>query len=115
MTPVSGTPSVLLDYLMRVRRDAQAGRLSMHIGEPNVDRFQGLIVGYNLCQIDQGMNDVEYGQFREWLRDKGEFPTEGWEAKYLRDCGGDPEQAIRKYLDFVAEFLASHRQETAEK
>ena len=53
---------MLLNYLRRVRRDAQAGRLGMHIGEPNVDRFQGLIVGYNLCQINQGTNDVEYSQ-----------------------------------------------------
>ncbi|HZH78265.1 MAG TPA: hypothetical protein VEY88_19710 [Archangium sp.] len=115
MIPATTTPSKLLAYLMRVRRDTQAGRLGMHIGEPNVDRFQGLITGYQMCQLDQGVDDVEYGQFREWLRDKGEFPTEGWEAKYLRDCGGDPEQAIRKYLDFVAEFLAWYRKEPAGK
>jgi hypothetical protein len=107
--------SKLLNYLLRVRRDMQAGRLSMHIGEPNVERFWGLIIGYHVCQVERNVDDVEYGQFREWLRDRGEYPTEGWAAKYLRDCGGDPEQAIRKYLDFVAEFLASHRQEMAEK
>lgn len=37
------------------------------------------------------------------------FPGEGWAAKYLRDCHGNHEQAIRKYLDFVAEFIALHR------
>jgi hypothetical protein len=110
MAPASTKRSMLLDYLMRVRQDTRAGRLGMHIGEPNVDRFQGLITGYHMCQLDQGVDDVEYGQFREWLRDQGEFPPEGWEAKYLRDCDGDPERAIRKYLDFVAEFLAKHRE-----
>ena len=107
--------SKLLNYLMQARKDMQAGRLSMHIGEPNVDRFWGLIIGYHACQCDHGVDDVEYGQFLDWLTEKGEYPTEGWAAKYLRDCGGEPEQAIRKYLDLVAEFLASHRQETAEK
>ncbi len=115
MTSIPTTPSRLLDYLMRVRRDTQAGRLGLHIGEPNVDRFQGLIVGYHMCQLDQGVEDIEYGRFREWLRDKGEFPPEGWEAKYLRDCGEDPERAIRKYLDFVAEFLSWYREESARR
>ncbi|WP_257453620.1 hypothetical protein [Archangium lipolyticum] len=85
----------------------------MHIGEPNVDRFWGLLIGYHTCQLNHGVKDLEYYQFIDWLTEKGEYPTEGWAAKYLRDCGGDPEQAIRKYLDFVAEFLASRRQETA--
>jgi hypothetical protein len=109
------SPSKLLNYLMEVRKDMQAGRLSMHIGEPNTARFQGLLLGYHMCQLDSGVKDLEYYQFLDWLTEKGEYPTEGWEAKYLRDCGGDPEQAIRKYLDFVAEFLAAHRQEPAER
>jgi len=100
----------LLDYLLRMRRDALVGRLAMHIGEPSVDRMQGFITGYNACLVSNGITDEEYGQFREWLRERGEFPTEGWDAKYLRDCNGDHEQAIRKYLDFVAEFIALHRQ-----
>jgi hypothetical protein len=32
--------------------------------------------------------------------------VKGWAAKYLRDCGGNHERAIREYLDFVAEFAA---------
>lgn len=96
--------SKLLDYLMEVRRDMQAGRLSMHIGEPNTDRFWGLLIGFHMCQLNYGVEDLEYYQFRDWLEEKGEFPPEGWAAKYLRDCDGDPERAIRKYLDFVAEF-----------
>ncbi len=35
-----------------------------------------------------------------------ELPGEGWPTKYLRDCHGDHGQAIRKYLDFAAEFAA---------
>ncbi len=97
----------LLDYLLRLRRDMEAGRLGMHLGEPDVNRLLGFITGYHACQAAHGLEDAEYGRFREWLRDvKHEFPTEGWAAKYLRDCGGNHEQAIRKYLDFVAEFAA---------
>ncbi len=99
----------LLDYLLRMRNDLLAGRLGMHLGDPHVEQMQGFITGYNACMASSGTIDEEYGRFREWLRMKGEFPPEGWAAKYLRDCHGDHEQAIRKYLDFVAEFVALHR------
>ena len=100
---------LLLDYLLRIRKDLLTGRLAMHLGEPRVELMQGFITGYNACMVSNGIADAEYGQFREWLREKAEFPPEGWAAKYLRDCHGDHEQAIRKYLDFVAEFVALHR------
>jgi hypothetical protein len=104
-------PVLLLDYLLRVRKDLLAGRLAMHIGEPNIEHLAGFVNGYHSCLISNGIKDEEYGRFFEWLRDvKGEFPTEGWAAKYLRDCNGDHEQAIRKYLDLVAEFIALPRQ-----
>jgi hypothetical protein len=42
-----------------------------------------------------------------WLRDvKNELPGEGWAQKYLADREGDHERAIRKFLDFVAEYAA---------
>jgi len=106
-----GHPVLLLDYLLRIRKDLLAGRLAMHLGEPNVEHLVGFVNGYQSCLISNGIRDEEYGRFFEWLRDvKKEFPGEGWAAKYLRDCHGDHEQAIRKYLDFVAEFVALHRQ-----
>jgi hypothetical protein len=86
----------LLDYLLRMRQDTLVGRLGMYLGEPRVDLMQGFISGYNACLVSNGSVDEEYGRFREWLRAKGEFPREGWAAKYLRDCQGDHEQAIRK-------------------
>ena len=104
-------PVLLLDYLLRIRQDMLAGRLGMHIGDPNVEHMVGFVNGYHSCLISNRIRDEEYGRFFEWLRDvKKEFPGEGWAAKYLRDCHGDHEQAIRKYLDFVAEFVALHRQ-----
>jgi hypothetical protein len=84
------------------------GRIAMHLGEAKVDVMEGFIAGYLACLGDQGISDTEYGEFREWLRsEKAEFPQEGWAAKYLRDCHGDHDAAIRKLLDFVAEFAAT--------
>ncbi|MDY7230216.1 hypothetical protein [Hyalangium rubrum] len=102
-------PVLLLDYLLRIRKDTLAGRLAMHIGEPNIEHMVGFVNGYHSCMLSNGIEDEEYGRFFDWLMAKGEFPGEGWAAKYLRDCHGDHEQAIRKYLDFVAEFIALHR------
>lgn len=98
---------MLLEQLLRIRRDMEAGHLEMHLGETNIHRLVGFVDGYHACLRANGCRDVEYGHFFEWLRDeKREFPPEGWAAKYLRDCDGDHARAIRKYLDFVAEFVA---------
>jgi hypothetical protein len=91
---------------MQMRSDMLAGRLEMYIGAVEVGRFAGFVDGYQYCCGRNGIPNERFEAFSEWLRTvKGEFPVEGWEAKYLRDCGGDPLAAIQKYLDFVAEFV----------
>ncbi|HEX5750256.1 MAG TPA: hypothetical protein VFZ09_28755 [Archangium sp.] len=102
----------LLDYLMRMRGAMQKGLLAMYLGDIDVTRMVAFTDGYRACQSANGVEDEEYGLFRDWLRDvKQEFPTEGWAAKYLRDCDGDHERAIRKFLDFAAEFVALRERE----
>jgi hypothetical protein len=102
----------LLDYLMRMRSDMTKGLLAMYLGDVNAIRLVAFTDGYRACQSANGVEDEEYGLFHDWLRDvKHEFPTEGWAAKYLRDCDGDHERAIRKFLDFVAEFVAQRERE----
>jgi hypothetical protein len=102
----------MLDYLMRMRQDMLRGRLAMYLGDMDIVRMVAFTDGYRSCQSANGITDAEYGLFRDWLRDvKQEFPTEGWAAKYLRDCDGDHEHAIRKFLDFVAEFVALRERE----
>lgn len=104
MTPASHV--YMLDHLMRIRNDMPR-QLMLSIGEMNILRLSSFIAGYRACQAANGLKDEEYMRFRDWLRDvKGEFPTEGWDQKYLRDCAGDHELAIHKYLDLVAEFVA---------
>jgi hypothetical protein len=100
---------LLLNYLLRIREDMLKGRLGMHIGDPDVAHMVGFVNGYHSCMLSNGIEDEEYGRFFDWLREKGEYPPEGWAAKYLRDCNGDHAQAIRKYLDFVYEFVTHHR------
>jgi hypothetical protein len=115
-----GTPSdpsprrhvYMLDYLMRLRQEKTRGLL-LDMGEVNVTRMVAFIDGYLSCEDANGIEDEEYRRFFQWLRDvKHEFPTDGWDAKYLRDCDGDHERAIRKFLDFVAEFVALRERET---
>jgi len=102
----------LLDYLMIMRQDMMKGLLGTHLGDINVARMVAFVDGYLSCQDINGIKDEEYGRFFHWLRDvKHEFPPEGWDAKYLRDCGGDHEHAIRKFFDFVAEFVALRERE----
>ena len=101
----------LLDYLMRLRQEKTRGLL-LNMGDIDVTRMVAFVDGYRACQYANGVEDEEYGLFRDWLRDvKHEFPTEGWAAKYLRDCDGDHERAIHKFLDFAAEFVALRERE----
>ncbi|MFE8603173.1 hypothetical protein [Archangium violaceum] len=101
----------LLDYLMRLRQEKTRGLL-LDMGEINVIRMSAFIDGYLSCEDANGIKDEEYRRFFQWLRDvKHELPGEGWDVKYLRDCDGDHERAIRKFLDFAAEFVALRARE----
>ncbi|MDC0710235.1 hypothetical protein POL68_17290 [Stigmatella sp. ncwal1] len=98
-----------LDVLCRVRQELIQGQLAVPLCEASAECFETFVEGCHACLLANGFADDEYGHFFEWLRDvKQEMPGEGWPAKFLRDCHGDHAQAIRKYLDFVAEFLG-HR------
>ncbi len=101
----------MLDYLMRLRQEGTRGLL-LDMGDVNASLLVAFNDGYRACQSANGIEDEEYGRFLRWLRDvKHEFPPEGWDVKYLRDCAGDHERAIRKFLDFVAEFVALRQRE----
>ncbi len=95
------------DALIRIRRELEQGCSGLFGELADVDRFAAFVDGYNACRLANGIEDERYRRFFDWLRDdKHELPGGGWPAKFLRDCHGDHEQAIRKYLDFAAEFAA---------
>lgn len=102
-TPPEQEAESIIDVLLLMRQEF--GRLQMYIGEPHVFALNGFIHGYRLCLSKRGNMDDRYYRFREWLREaKHEFPSEGWCAQFLHDCGGDHLLAIRKFLDRVDEF-----------
>jgi hypothetical protein len=105
-------PVLLLDVLLFVRNEVEKGRPLWFFlgGEIHVQSMVAFIAGYRAGCHYNGLENSEYNAFVAWLRDvKQELPGEGWARKYLADCGGDHERAIRKFLDFVAEYVAQHR------
>jgi hypothetical protein len=98
------------DALLRLHQELEQGRWRMPGEGKDVERFAAFVDGYNACRMANGIADERYRGFFDWLRDdRHELPGEGWPAKYLRDCGGDHPRAIRKYLEFAAEFAALQR------
>jgi hypothetical protein len=107
MSSQEKTAVPLLDVLMTLREDMTArGRGPyQYIGMPDVDHVTGFIVGYGEGLHNLGVEVGTDALFRDWLRDvKKELPGQGWAAAYLVEFQGDQDRALRKYLDFVAEF-----------
>jgi hypothetical protein len=60
--------------------------------------------------MDEGQDQL----FFLWLHDvKKAWPAEGWAAASLREFDGDHVRAVRKYLDYVAEFRSLSPEELA--
>lgn len=108
----SGHPIFVLDVLMEIRDEAQRGRpFWLFFGAEHVEVMWAYIAGYVNCCSRNGFTDEEWGRFVDWLSDvKHEFPEGGgWVRKFLDDCGGDHGKAMMKFLDLVAEFVATER------
>jgi hypothetical protein len=99
-TSIKGT---LFEFLADMRRwlgqDFNPG-----LPERKLARLAGYIDGYLAARIQLGVPDVLANEFFSWLRERGEHPPEGWEAKLLRDFKGDEVAAIGRLLDLAAEF-----------
>lgn len=100
-------PVPTLDFLLEIRRvvgDVQ-GRLGMYIGDITVKRMAGLIAGYRLCLELAGAKDEEYSRFEQWLSQEREIPPgQTWEQPLLNTSHGDHEHAVRRLLDYAAQF-----------
>lgn len=102
----------LLDALCHARRQLDLGRgLWFTTGAETVESLFAFINGWTAnsqfnARFNEGQ-DEDWMAFLDWLRDsKHALPEEGWHIQYLRDCQGDHERAARKFLDFVAEYVA---------
>jgi hypothetical protein len=104
---VEKAPPSLLDALLQIRSDMQVRSSPpyLYIGIPNARRLRCFTQGYNWCANHLGIDEGQDQLFGLWLRDvKKAWPGEGWVAAYLREFDGDHTRAVRKYLDYVAEF-----------
>ncbi len=105
----SGRRVGLLDALLWIRRRLREGQeLSFITSADTVDSLFSFTVGWARNNASNAREDLVWQSFCTWLRDiKKEAPGEGWHIKYLQDCQGDHRKAALKFLDFVAEFMAS--------
>lgn len=102
----SGRNGVVLGALEVLWQGRHRSNFLPYIGEPNVDKLWGFVLGLEAAALRGGTPDLEYVKFRDWLRDvRGEFPPEGWHRKFLIEAGGDHREASLRFLARVAEFL----------
>ena len=77
----------------------------LYLGIPNAGRVRCFTQGYSWCARHLGLDEGQDQLFDLWLDTvKKAWPAEGWAEAYLRECDGDHTRAVRKYLDYVAEF-----------
>jgi hypothetical protein len=99
----------LLDVLLRIRQDMRSRKAGpyLYIGMPDVGRVNCFGGGYGECLRSLGVEEGADELFGQWLHDvKRAFPGQGWDHAYLEEFQGDQDRALRKYLDYVAEFRA---------
>ena len=103
--PAKGRCVSVLRELMELRAQV----LRAGVSPPGLHRFEELVAymeGYLKCCDRNGLDDDVFGDFRDWLRDvRGALP-EGWTRSYVETSGGDHQTAMRRFLDFVAEYLS---------
>jgi hypothetical protein len=97
----------VLTELLDLRSRAQHGQpFRLLLGSERFEEMVAYKDGYVRCAWRNGVDDLEYAAFRDWLRDiRGEFPND-WVRSYVDICGGDHERAMMRLLDFVAEYVA---------
>jgi len=102
-TSIKGTLfEFLADMRNRLGHDFNPG-----LPERKLARLSGYIDGYLAARNQLGAPDMLANEFFSWLRERGEHPPEGWEAKLLRDCKDDEVAAIGKLLNLASEFTQS--------
>ncbi|ADO70760.1 uncharacterized protein STAUR_2968 [Stigmatella aurantiaca DW4/3-1] len=107
LPPAAKIPPTRVDMLLQIRSDMRTRQSPpyLYLGIPNTGRVRCFTVGYWHCTYHLGMDEGQDHLFDLWLdKMKKAWPPEGWEEAYLRECDGDHTRAVRKYLDYVAEF-----------
>jgi hypothetical protein len=107
LRPEAKAPPTLVEVLLQIRSDMRTRQSPpyLYIGIPNAGRLRCFTGGYWRCTYHLGFDAGQDQLFGLWLHDvKKAWPAEGWAEAYLREFDGDHTRAVRKYLDYVAEF-----------
>ncbi|MBN1204094.1 MAG: hypothetical protein JXB05_04110 [Myxococcaceae bacterium] len=115
-SPAAKAPPTLVEVLLQIRGDLRVHQAppDLYMGIPNVGWIKGFTVGYWRCTCQLGMAEGQDQLFNLWLHDvKKAWPAEGWAEAYLREFDGGHTRAVRKYLDYVAEFRSLSPEELA--
>lgn len=97
----------LFDVLLSIRQDMQEKRAGpyIYIGMADANRLSTFALGYTQCMSNLGTHAGSDVLFYDWLEIlKNPQRGRAWDGRFLDECGGDHEHAVRKYLDCVAEF-----------
>ncbi|WP_093525828.1 hypothetical protein [Stigmatella erecta] len=95
----------VLDTLVLIWEGRHRPGFLPFIGQPDVKILWGFVLGLETAALRIGQKEIDYFQFRNWLRDvKQEFPPEGWHEKFLREAQGDHLAACLRFLGRVVEF-----------
>ena len=90
------------------RRMSQGQHLAFFTGADTIESLHCFTVGWVRNSIYNRHAEPELEAFWSWLREsQTEFRGEGWHTQYLRECHGDHLKATLRFLDRVAEFVAS--------
>ncbi|ATB40208.1 hypothetical protein CYFUS_005656 [Cystobacter fuscus] len=101
----------LMDALLHARESILDGRgLWSVTGGETIESLLSFTIGWASNTQFNGGRDQEWRDFRRWLDDvEPAARYEGWHVTFLRECGGDHERAVMKFLDRAHEFVSLRR------
>ncbi|MFY0577684.1 hypothetical protein ACN28S_28230 [Cystobacter fuscus] len=100
-----------MDALLYARQQILEKRgLWFVTGFDTVESLVAFTLGWASNTQFNGEGDQEWCDFLDWF-DEVEPATryEGWHVTFLRECGGDHERAVMKFLDRALEFVSLRR------
>ena len=101
----------LMDALLYARKRIMERRgLWSVTGGETIESLLSFTIGWASNTQFNGGRDQEWRDFRRWLDDvEPAARYEGWHVTFLRECDGDHERAVMKFLDRAHEFVTSRR------
>ncbi|OJH36885.1 hypothetical protein [Cystobacter ferrugineus] len=101
----------LMDALLYARKRIMERRgLWSVTGGETIESLFHFTIGWASNTQFNGESDQEWCDFLDWLDEvEPAARYEGWHVTFLRECGGDHERAVLKFLDRAHEFVSLRR------